>query len=34
MADDLAHGLQAAQAAIDGGGAAAALDRLVAVSNG
>jgi anthranilate phosphoribosyltransferase len=34
MADDLAQGLQAAQAAIDGGGAAAALDRLVAVSNG
>jgi anthranilate phosphoribosyltransferase len=34
MADDLAHGLQAAQAAIDSGGAAAALDRLVAVSNG
>ncbi|HET6833385.1 MAG TPA: anthranilate phosphoribosyltransferase [Acidimicrobiales bacterium] len=34
VADDLAHGLQAAQAAIDGGAAAAALDRLVAVSNG
>jgi anthranilate phosphoribosyltransferase len=34
MADDLAQGFQAAQAAIDGGGAAAALDRLVAVSNG
>jgi anthranilate phosphoribosyltransferase len=34
MADDLAHGLQAAQVAIDSGGAAAALDRLVAVSNG
>jgi anthranilate phosphoribosyltransferase len=34
MADDLAAGLQAAQAAIDGGGAVAALDRLVAVSNG
>ncbi|MGH9230217.1 MAG: anthranilate phosphoribosyltransferase [Acidimicrobiales bacterium] len=34
MADDLAHGLQAAQAAIDGGHAAAALDRLVEVSNG
>jgi anthranilate phosphoribosyltransferase len=34
MADDLAQGLRAAQAAIDGGGAAAALDRLVAVSNG
>jgi anthranilate phosphoribosyltransferase len=34
MADDLAAGLQAAQAAIDGGGAAAALDRLVVVSNG
>jgi anthranilate phosphoribosyltransferase len=34
MVDDLAQGLQAAQAAIDGGGAAAALDRLVAVSNG
>jgi anthranilate phosphoribosyltransferase len=34
MADDLADGLQAAQAAIDGGGAASALDRLVAVSNG
>jgi anthranilate phosphoribosyltransferase len=33
MADDLADGLQAAQAAIDGGGAASALDRLVAVSN-
>jgi anthranilate phosphoribosyltransferase len=34
MVDDLADGLQAAQAAIDGGGAAAALDRLVAASNG
>jgi anthranilate phosphoribosyltransferase len=34
MADDLAHGLRAAEEAIDGGGAAAALDRLVAVSNG
>ena len=34
MVDDLADGLQAARAAIDGGGAAAALDRLVAVSNG
>jgi anthranilate phosphoribosyltransferase len=34
MIDDLADGLQAARAAIDGGGAAAALDRLVAVSNG
>jgi anthranilate phosphoribosyltransferase len=34
LADDLADGLQAAQAAIDGGGAAAALDRLIAVSNG
>jgi anthranilate phosphoribosyltransferase len=34
IADDLAHGLQAAQVAIDSGGAAAALDRLVAVSNG
>ncbi len=34
MADDLAQGLQAAQAAIDAGAAAAALDRLVAVSNG
>lgn len=34
MADDLAHGLRAAQAAIDSGGAAAALDRLVVVSNG
>jgi anthranilate phosphoribosyltransferase len=34
VADDLAHGLQAAQAAIDSGAAAAALDRLVAVSNG
>jgi anthranilate phosphoribosyltransferase len=34
MADDLAAGVKAAQAAIDGGGAAAALERLVAVSNG
>jgi len=34
MAVDLAHGLRAAQAAIDSGGAAAALDRLVVVSNG
>jgi anthranilate phosphoribosyltransferase len=34
MADDLADGLQAAQAAIDSGAAAAALDRLVAISNG
>jgi anthranilate phosphoribosyltransferase len=34
MVDDLADGLQAARAAIDDGGAAAALDRLVAVSNG
>jgi anthranilate phosphoribosyltransferase len=34
MVDDLADGLQAARAAIDGGGAAAALDRLVAASNG
>jgi anthranilate phosphoribosyltransferase len=34
MADDLGQGLEAARAAIDGGGAAAALDRLVAVSNG
>ncbi|MGH9290554.1 MAG: anthranilate phosphoribosyltransferase [Acidimicrobiales bacterium] len=34
MADDLAHGLRASQAAIDSGGAAAALDRLVVVSNG
>jgi anthranilate phosphoribosyltransferase len=34
LADDLEHGLQAAQAAIDGGGAADALDRLIAVSNG
>jgi anthranilate phosphoribosyltransferase len=34
LVDHLADGLQAAQAAIDGGGAAAALDRLVAVSNG
>jgi anthranilate phosphoribosyltransferase len=34
MVDDLAVGLEAAQAAIDGGGAAAALDRLVAASNG
>jgi anthranilate phosphoribosyltransferase len=34
MADDLAGGLRTAQAAIDGGGAAAALDRLVAISNG
>jgi anthranilate phosphoribosyltransferase len=34
MVDDLADGLQAARAAIDGGGAADALDRLVAVSNG
>ena len=34
MADDLAHGLRAAEEAIDGGDAAAALDRLVAVSNG
>jgi anthranilate phosphoribosyltransferase len=34
MADDLADGLRAAQAAIDGGGAVAALGRLVAISNG
>jgi anthranilate phosphoribosyltransferase len=34
MADDLAGGLRTAQAAIDGGGPAAALDRLVAISNG
>jgi anthranilate phosphoribosyltransferase len=34
MADDLTQGLQAAQAAIDGGGAADALDRLVAISHG
>jgi anthranilate phosphoribosyltransferase len=34
LADDLEHGLRAAQAAIDGGGAADALDRLIAVSNG
>ena len=34
MVDDLADGLQAARAAIDGGGAADALDRLVAVSKG
>jgi anthranilate phosphoribosyltransferase len=34
MADDLAAGVKAAQAAIDGGGAAAALERLVTVSNG
>jgi anthranilate phosphoribosyltransferase len=34
MADDLTQGLEAAQAAIDGGGAADALDRLVAVSHG
>jgi anthranilate phosphoribosyltransferase len=34
MVDDLADGLRAARAAIDGGGAADALDRLVAASNG
>jgi anthranilate phosphoribosyltransferase len=34
LADDLTQGLQAAQAAIDGGDAADALDRLVAVSHG
>jgi anthranilate phosphoribosyltransferase len=34
MVDDLEDGLQAARAAIDGGGAADALDRLVVVSNG
>jgi anthranilate phosphoribosyltransferase len=33
VADDLVHGVRAAQAAIDSGGAAAALDRLVAISN-
>jgi anthranilate phosphoribosyltransferase len=33
LADDLAAGLGAARASIDGGHAAAALDRLVAVSN-
>jgi anthranilate phosphoribosyltransferase len=34
MVDDLEDGLRAARAAIDGGGAADALDRLVVVSNG
>jgi anthranilate phosphoribosyltransferase len=33
VADDLAQGYHAAQVAIDSGGAATALDRLVAVSN-
>src|SRR5918994_4745031 len=33
MVDDLADGVETAQAAIDEGGAAAALDRLVAISN-
>ncbi|HZA79045.1 MAG TPA: anthranilate phosphoribosyltransferase [Acidimicrobiales bacterium] len=33
MVDDLADGVEAARSAIDDGGAAAALDRLVAVSN-
>jgi anthranilate phosphoribosyltransferase len=33
LADDLGEGLEAARASLDGGGAAAALDRLVAVSN-
>src|SRR5262245_19223521 len=33
LADDLATGLEAARASIDGGEAAAALDRLVRVSN-
>ncbi len=33
LADDLAQGYHAAQVAIDSGGAATALDRLVAVSN-
>ena len=33
LTDDLASGLEAARASIDGGHAAAALDRLVSVSN-
>jgi anthranilate phosphoribosyltransferase len=33
LVDDLAAGLEAARASIDGGQAAAALDRLVTVSN-
>jgi anthranilate phosphoribosyltransferase len=33
VVDDLAAGLEAARASIDGGHAAAALDRLVVVSN-
>ena len=33
LADDLPTGLEAARASIDGGHAAAALDRLVTVSN-
>jgi anthranilate phosphoribosyltransferase len=32
LADDLADGLEAAAASVDGGGAARVLDRLVAVS--
>ena len=32
VADDLAEGLEAAAASVDGGGAATVLERLVAVS--